>query len=128
MLTKNVKTKNMKKPKKVKPKKVQPETVQPKNVQPETVQPKTDVKEISLSAIGLMSGTSVDGIDAALVEINDRQGKLSVKLILGHTYPYEADLRAEILAVCAGEPRSLKQICELDDRIAASFEIGRAHV
>ncbi len=131
MLTKNVKTKNMKKPKKVKPKKVQPKTVQPRTVQPktvqpetvqpETVQPKTDVKEISLLAIGLMSGTSVDGIDAALVEINDRQGNLSVKLILGHTYPYEADLRDEILAVCAGEPRSIKQICELDDRIAASF-------
>ena len=72
-------------------------------------------------AIGLMSGTSVDGIDAALVEICDRQGILTTKLIAGHTYEYDADLRKEILAVCAGEPRSLQQICELDDRIAESF-------
>ena len=76
-------------------------------------------------AIGLMSGTSVDGIDAALVEISDRhshlENHLETNLIAGHTYPYPADLRAEILAVCAGEPRSLQQICELDDRIAACF-------
>ncbi|BBC25705.1 anhydro-N-acetylmuramic acid kinase [Pseudanabaena sp. ABRG5-3] len=68
-----------------------------------------------------MSGTSVDGIDAALVEICDRQGILTTNLIAGHTYEYDADLRKEILAVCAGEPRSLQQICELDDRIAESF-------
>ncbi|PZO39243.1 MAG: anhydro-N-acetylmuramic acid kinase [Pseudanabaena frigida] len=72
-------------------------------------------------AIGLISGTSVDGIDAALVEIIDRQGSLETNLIAGYTYPYTADLRTEILAVCAGEPRSLQQICELDDRIAESF-------
>jgi anhydro-N-acetylmuramic acid kinase len=68
-----------------------------------------------------MSGTSVDGIDAALVEICDHQGILTTRLIAGHTYEYDPDLRKEILAVCAGEPRSLQQIGELDDRIAESF-------
>jgi anhydro-N-acetylmuramic acid kinase len=72
-------------------------------------------------AIGLMSGTSVDGIDAALVEICDRNNHLETNLIAGHTYPYPDDLRTEILAVCAGELRSLQQICELDDRIADCF-------
>ncbi|WP_103669181.1 anhydro-N-acetylmuramic acid kinase [Pseudanabaena sp. BC1403] len=72
-------------------------------------------------AIGLMSGTSVDGIDAALVEISDRHNHLATNLIAGHTYAYPADLRDEILAVCAGEARSLQQICELDDRIAECF-------
>ena len=72
-------------------------------------------------AIGLMSGTSVDGIDAALVEICDRNDHLETNLIAGHTYPYPDDLRTEILAVCAGELRSLQQICELDDRIAECF-------
>jgi len=72
-------------------------------------------------AIGLMSGTSVDGIDAALVEISDRHNRIETNLIAGHTYLYPTDLRAEILAVCAGEARSLQQICELDDRIAESF-------
>lgn len=72
-------------------------------------------------AIGLMSGTSVDGIDAALVEICDRNDHLETNLIAGHTYPYPDDLRIEIFAVCAGAPRSQQQICELDDRIAACF-------
>jgi anhydro-N-acetylmuramic acid kinase len=72
-------------------------------------------------AIGLMSGTSVDGIDAALVEISDRNDHLETNLIAGHTYPYPDDLRIEIFAVCAGAPRSLQQICELDDRIAHCF-------
>ena len=68
-------------------------------------------------AIGLMSGTSVDGIDAALVEISDRhshlENHLETNLIAGHTYPYPADLRAEILAVCAGEPRSLVRVSQI---------------
>ncbi len=72
-------------------------------------------------AIGLMSGTSVDGIDAALVEIIDRLGNLETNLIAEQTYPYADNLRTEILSVCAGEARSLQQICELDDRIAKSF-------
>ncbi len=72
-------------------------------------------------AIGLISGTSVDGIDAALVEIADRNGILTTNLIAGHTYEYDAGLRKEILDVCAGAPRSLQQLCELDDRIAESF-------
>lgn len=54
-------------------------------------------------AIGLMSGTSVDGIDAALVEISDRHNHIETNLIAGHTYAYPDDLRAEILAVCAGK-------------------------
>ena len=72
-------------------------------------------------AIGLMSGTSVDGIDAALVEIIDRLGNLETNLIAEQTYPYADNLRTEILSVCAGEARSLQQICELDDLIAESF-------
>ena len=80
---------------------------------------KTDLNKMLV--VGLMSGTSVDGIDAALVEISDRQDSLETNLIAGHTYAYPDDLRTEILSVCAGEPRSLQQICELDDRIAASF-------
>ncbi|AFY72391.1 molecular chaperone [Synechococcus sp. PCC 7502] len=77
-----------------------------------------------MKVIGLISGTSVDGIDAALVEINQSEQSIqSIKLnfITGKTFPYDRQLRDEILAVCAGEPRSIAQICNLDDAIANAF-------
>jgi anhydro-N-acetylmuramic acid kinase len=71
--------------------------------------------------IGLISGTSVDGIDAALVEITRPDQGIKLELIAGKTFSYHPELREEILAVSAGEPRSIAQICELDDAIAEAF-------
>lgn len=71
--------------------------------------------------IGLMSGTSVDGIDATLVEIDDQQGELSVKLWAGATYPYPPELRSQILAVCGGSSLSIAEFAALDDVIALEF-------
>ncbi len=74
-----------------------------------------------MQVIGLISGTSIDGIDAALLDINEVDGKINLNLIAGHTFDYERELKAEILAVCAGAPRAIAQICELDDAIAQAF-------
>lgn len=74
-----------------------------------------------MKVIGLISGTSVDGIDAALVEITKPDQGIKLELIAGKTFPYDPELREEILAVCAGELRSIAQICELDDAIAQAF-------
>lgn len=71
--------------------------------------------------IGLISGTSVDGIDAALVEVTGVDVDLKVQLLAGETYPYPADLREQILAVCAGAPLSMAEFAELDDAIALAF-------
>nr|WP_199296004.1 anhydro-N-acetylmuramic acid kinase [Trichocoleus sp. FACHB-591] len=71
--------------------------------------------------IGLMSGTSVDGIDAALVEISGLETDLQVKLLAGATYPYPETLRSQILAVGAGEPISMSEFATLDDAIAEQF-------
>ncbi|MGF1514058.1 MAG: anhydro-N-acetylmuramic acid kinase [Elainellaceae cyanobacterium] len=71
--------------------------------------------------VGLMSGTSVDGIDAALVELSGLAEQPSVHLLAGQTYPYEPALRDTILAVCGGEALPLAAIAELDDAIAYAF-------
>ncbi len=71
--------------------------------------------------IGLISGTSVDGIDAALVEISGTELDLQVKLLSGETYPYPGELREKILAVCAGAAISMPELAELDDAIACTF-------
>jgi anhydro-N-acetylmuramic acid kinase len=71
--------------------------------------------------IGLMSGTSVDGIDAALVEIHGSTTDLQVQLIAADTYAYPPELRQQILAVCAGSPISMAELADLDEAIANCF-------
>ena len=71
--------------------------------------------------IGLISGTSVDGIDAALVDVAGGQTNLTVELLAAATYPYPENLRSQILEVCGGIPMSLSDLAELDDTIAQHF-------
>jgi anhydro-N-acetylmuramic acid kinase len=71
--------------------------------------------------IGLISGTSVDGIDAALVEIAGTDLDLKVELLAGETYSYPPELQERILAVCAGDAISMAELAELDDAIALVF-------
>lgn len=74
-----------------------------------------------MRVIGLISGTSVDGIDAALVDICGTDIDLKIKLVAGATYPYPGKLREKILAVCAGKALSMAEFAELDDAIAQAF-------
>ena len=74
-----------------------------------------------MRVIGLMSGTSVDGIDAALVEISGKQSDLQVKLLAGETCAYPQKLREQILAVCSNRAISMMELAELDDAIAKAF-------
>jgi anhydro-N-acetylmuramic acid kinase len=71
--------------------------------------------------VGLMSGTSVDGIDAVLVDISGTERDLAVNLIASETYAYSPDLRQQILAVCAGSPLSVEALAALDTVIAQAF-------
>lgn len=71
--------------------------------------------------IGLISGTSVDGIDAAFVQISGLRDDLQIRLVAGATYPYPASLRERILAVCGGAALSMAELAALDDEIAQQF-------
>ena len=81
----------------------------------------TKTVTVPTRVIGLISGTSVDGIDAALVEISGSDLDLQVSLIAGQTYPYTAELREKILAVGAGVAISMAELAEIDDAIACAF-------
>ena len=74
-----------------------------------------------MRVIGLMSGTSVDGIDAALIQISGSTTDLSVQLIHRQTLAYPPPLRHQILEVCDGKALSVARLAELDDSIALSF-------
>lgn len=71
--------------------------------------------------IGLMSGTSVDGIDAVLVEISGIETDLKVNLLTGATYAYPEELRTKILAICGGQALTMAELAALDDAIAIQF-------
>jgi anhydro-N-acetylmuramic acid kinase len=60
-----------------------------------------------MRVVGLMSGTSADGVDAAIVEID--RGK--VRLLAFDTFAYPAALRRRILSLCRPESARLEDIC-----------------
>src|SRR5262245_24324282 len=55
-----------------------------------------------LRVIGLMSGTSMDGVDAVLAEIDGPADQPSIRQVAFLTMPYPDDLRREIRAVASG--------------------------
>lgn len=65
-------------------------------------------------AIGLMSGTSVDGIDAALVGISGSWTDTHVSQLSFLTIPFDDEIRNRILALAGGGQTSMKEVCEIN--------------
>src|SRR3989338_8043083 len=79
----------------------------------------------TIKAVGLMSGTSADGIDAALVEIKD-VGRgfslaLKVKLISFKKFPFPKDLRELIHKVSTPEYGRVDLVCRLNFLLGGLF-------
>ena len=73
--------------------------------------------------VGLMSGTSLDGVDAVLVEISagpDKESRESRKPRIVHAValPYPADLKAAVLAVCRDQAAPLRVLGRIDVELA----------
>jgi anhydro-N-acetylmuramic acid kinase len=71
--------------------------------------------------MGLMSGTSADGIDVALARISGRPPQLKAKLVGFHFVPYSPQVRAAILRVANVESTTTGEISQLDFRIGQLF-------
>src|SRR5579885_3582341 len=67
---------------------------------------------------GLMSGTSIDGIDAALVEIRGQSPRLKIKLVSWLIEPFPKGFKERLLAVSHPSRSRVDEICRLN------FEIG----
>ena len=71
-------------------------------------------------AIGIMSGTSLDGVDACLVDI--KKGKNSKFNIVYFTYvPYDKELKQRILSVSSNKPCNIQTICSLNIEISKAY-------
>ena len=74
-----------------------------------------------MNVIGLMSGTSVDGVDAALVEIRGAPPGLSVALLSFTAVPFDAENRARIFALFDPSTGRVDQICQMNFAIGEWF-------
>ncbi len=68
--------------------------------------------------IGAMSGTSLDGVDVALVQFPSAAAPL---LVQAHHQPYPATLRQALLAVCQGQAVTLAAAGALDIQVARAY-------
>lgn len=68
--------------------------------------------------IGIMSGTSLDGVDTVLVEIENHGINTKLKVIEYNEYPMPASTRMKIKQVCDEKNSHVDLICSLN------FEIG----
>jgi anhydro-N-acetylmuramic acid kinase len=68
-------------------------------------------KKESRVGLGLMSGTSVDGIDAVLAEISGSGLRCRARILAFETYPFEPAMKRRILKLFSAR---VEEICEMN--------------
>jgi anhydro-N-acetylmuramic acid kinase len=84
------------------------------------------------TAVGLMSGTSMDGVDAALVALDADPLRPSVELLDFVSVPYPEELRDSLCEFATGAQIGAEDVALLETSVAvafasAFFEVCRAH-
>ncbi len=82
---------------------------------------KNIAKKDSRIILGLMSGTSLDGLDIALCHIKGNGLNTKVSLIQHTTIEYQPDFKKDIKTIFSKENISLQKLCLLNE------EIGKTH-
>ncbi len=72
-------------------------------------------------AIGLMSGTSMDGVDVALVKIEGSFINTKVELLDFKTYPIDEDIKEKIISQLDEKTSNIKIITSLNFELAEMF-------
>jgi len=79
------------------------------------------MKRKSMLVLGLMSGTSADGIDVALAQISGAPPALKSKLLNHTSIPFPPAVRSEILRVAEQQAISAGALSQLNFRLGAIF-------
>src|SRR5258708_6232794 len=74
------------------------------------------------SILGMMSGTSADGVDAALCEVNDSGSPEWGRLVRFESFPYARSLREQIIAYRLAGSATFAELAQL------TREITLAHI
>ncbi|RZK60668.1 MAG: anhydro-N-acetylmuramic acid kinase [Pedobacter sp.] len=67
--------------------------------------------------IGLMSGTSMDGLDIALCSCKNNGSQTHVELLKFMTMPYQDDFRADVKSIFSRRDADLQKVCLLNELI-----------
>lgn len=73
------------------------------------------------NVIGLMSGTSADGIDAALVCIEGSGSESKVEVLAWETFVHDPEVRDEVLEIASGAPCDSGRIAVLNFLLGHAF-------
>jgi anhydro-N-acetylmuramic acid kinase len=71
--------------------------------------------------LGLISGTSADGIDAALVRIIGAGADARLELVLANSAPYPADVRNELLSLYDQPHDAIARLCSVNFIVGELF-------
>lgn len=72
------------------------------------------LKKRRRKVIGLMSGTSADGIDACLVQIDHIRQKLKIRELGFKTYPFAEDLKKKIIQISDPGSQNLDEVLRMN--------------
>jgi len=78
----------------------------------------------SAICIGLISGTSVDGVDVAIVRIEGHAGGSKVESLAFETVPYPDQVRAELLGLYDDQSNAVARLCSLNVVVGGCFAVA----
>jgi len=79
------------------------------------------LKTNPMTVAGIMSGTSADGVDVALVRIEQRRGRPALTLLAHQGFPYPATLRRAVLGAMNAASISTAELARMNWRLALAY-------
>lgn len=74
-----------------------------------------------MKVLGMISGTSHDGIDVAVVDFSSHESALTGTLLHSQSTPYDDSLRQRLIDALPPAPTTFAEMCELDTLIGQEF-------